>query len=157
MRSGAPGGRDSRRHTRRDLTNEPLAAVVAADSEKKKAALAVLRGIEPERSSDRGKLPEPYMGLEDVAEFLGVSPRSVWRWRVPGHKLGSRTQFRLSEVAAYLESEEFRARMEELRVQRTEDGGHPRGRRDAGLVLLVEVAAVVSSPPECSHAGHASP
>ena len=105
----------------KDVTNELLAAVVAANAEGKAAALAVLRG-EPAAGSGRGRREiEPYVGLKDVAGFLGVSARSVWRWRVPGHKLGSRTRFKLSEVGAYLESAAFKARTEELKEVRRRD------------------------------------
>ena len=113
----------------KDITSELLAAVVAANAERKTAALAVLRGeadlaarVPCSTGGQRGHV-EPYVGLRDVAEFLKVSSRSVWRWRVPGHKLGSRTRFRLSEVAAYLESDEFRRRTAELRDQRVEVSG----------------------------------
>jgi hypothetical protein len=104
-----------------DLTGELLAAVVRATDERKQSALRVLRGepgTDGRGQRAEGKRPECYVGLQEVAEFLGVSARSVWRWRVPGHKLGSRTRFRLSEVAAYLETKEFRQTMEELKAER---------------------------------------
>lgn len=105
-----------------DLTSEFLSALIRAPADSKVAALRVLRGETPERGLPRSKAPEPYVGLKDVAAFLGVSARSVWRWGVPGHKLGSRTRFRLSEVAAYTESEAFQRRMEELKRTRNAEG-----------------------------------
>jgi len=47
-----------------------------------------------------------------------VSTCSLWRWRVPGHALGGRRRFRVSEVTAYLDSTEFRAVAEELKSKR---------------------------------------
>jgi hypothetical protein len=96
-----------------------MQAVLTATEDRKATALQVLRGAaEPERSTVRGKLPESYVGLKDVAAFLGVSGRSVLRWRIPGHKFGSRTKFRLTEVTAYLGSQEFSRRTEELKEER---------------------------------------
>ena len=61
---------------------------------------------------------EPWLTLGEVAKRLGVSERSVWRWRVPGRRLGGCRRFKMSEVEAYLESEAFEARVEELREER---------------------------------------
>ena len=101
-----------------DLTGELLAAVVAAPEERKREALTVLRG-EVAAKRGVGKFEfEPFVGLADVAGFLGVSRRSVLRWRVPGHPFGSRTRYRLSEVSAYVGSEGFQKRMAGLREAR---------------------------------------
>ena len=43
-----------------------------------------------------------------------------WRWGVPGHELGGRRRFRLSEVVAYLESDAFKRRAVELKEERRE-------------------------------------
>jgi hypothetical protein len=118
-----------------DLTSSLLAAVVAATPERKESALLVLRGDAvaargPSSARGYGVQAEAYVGLRDVAGFLGVSTRSVRRWGVPGHKLGSRTRYRLSEVAGYVESDAFRERVEELKVERAngtrQKGGHGR-------------------------------
>jgi predicted DNA-binding transcriptional regulator AlpA len=100
---------------------ELMQAILRAPEERRAAALRVLRG-EP-GTDGRGqrsevRRPESYVGLQEVAEFLGVSARSVWRWQVPGHKLGSRTRFRLSEVEAYVETKEFHQKIEELKGER---------------------------------------
>ena len=68
-------------------------------------------------NKDAGE-PERYMTLREVGRKLGISPCSLWRWGVPGHALGGRRRFRLSEVEAYLHSSEFERRAEELRKQR---------------------------------------
>jgi hypothetical protein len=71
--------------------------------------------------------PERYMTLRAVAAQLGVSACSLWRWGVPGHALGGCRRFRMLEVQAYLESEQFRTRAEELREERTKgDQTHER-------------------------------
>jgi hypothetical protein len=100
---------------------ELMQAVLRAPEERRAAALRALRG-EP-GTDGRGqraevRRPESYVGLQEVAEFMGVSGRSVLRWRIPGHKFGSRTKFRLSEVTTYLGSQEFIRRTEELKEER---------------------------------------
>jgi hypothetical protein len=110
---------------KQNVTTEMLlAAMMAATPARKADALLVLRGEASVVAGSGGSGPggrtglEAYVGLRDVAAFLNVSARSVKRWRVPEHKLGGRTRFRLSEVAKYMESEEFSARLVELREER---------------------------------------
>lgn len=104
------------------LTEELMQVVLAAPEDRKREALMVLRGeVAGKRGAGRGGGRfdfEPFVGLGEAAEFLGVSRRSVLRWRVPGHAFGSRTRYRLSEVSAYVGGEAFRKRMEGLRDAR---------------------------------------
>ena len=105
-----------------DFTSDFLTALMAAPDDRKQAALLVLKGESAEKRRD-GRISgrfdvESFVGLGGVAEFLGVSRRSVLRWRVPGHAFGSRTRYRLSEVSAYVGSETFRTRMAGLREER---------------------------------------
>jgi hypothetical protein len=106
-----------------DLTGDLLTAVVAAPVERKEAALLLLRG-EAEITMVSATTepvaigPEPYLTLKACAVRLGVSSCSLWRWGVPGHELGGRRRFRVTEVAAYLESAAFRERVEELKAGR---------------------------------------
>ena len=99
----------------KELVNELLQAMIAAGDEEKRAALRVLRGDEQPRPP-----VEPYLTLREVARQLNVSPCSLWRWAVPGHDLGGRRRFRMSEVQAYLDSAAFRKRTEQLRRERSE-------------------------------------
>lgn len=50
--------------------------------------------------------PEPYVSLADAATYLGVSPRTLQDWvhdrKVPFHKVGRLTRFRLSELDAWV-------------------------------------------------------
>ena len=100
-----------------DATNDILAALVAATPERKAAALRALRGESgTEHGTGKGRMVvEPFVCLKEVSEFLGVSRRSIWRWQVPCHRLGTRTRFRLSEVAAYMVSAAYRKRLAELK------------------------------------------
>ena len=104
-----------------DLTGELLAAVVAATPERKEAALRVLRGEAPAVDEATRRLvageAEPYLTLREIGRRLAVSPCSLWRWGVPGHELGGRRRFRMSEVETYLSSDEFKHRAAELRAQ----------------------------------------
>ena len=106
-----------------------MAAVVAAPDERKRAALKILRGDpEPERSTVQGKATESYLTLKECARRLGVSACSLWRWQVPGHELGGRRKFRMSEIETYLGSEEFKRRAAELRDEEKEKRGGAKGK-----------------------------
>lgn len=98
--------------TTMDSTGELLTAFVAAAPERKAAALRVLRG---EAATPAPRPTEPYLTLKESAKRLGVSACSLWRWGVPGHELGGRRKFRISEIEAYLESDAFKVRAAELR------------------------------------------
>jgi len=101
-----------------DTTNDILAALVAATPERKAAALRALRG----EFEFAEKVPdtEAYLTLRDVGRRLGISACSLWRYGVPGHELGGRRRFRMSEVEAYLASDEFKRRAQELKEERRE-------------------------------------
>jgi len=119
-----------------DVTSDLLAAVLAATPDRKSAALRVLRGEDSVGGGEKkNALPERFVTQRELVKMLGVSAISLWRWKVPGHELGGRRRFRVSEVLAYLETPEFGARAEELKVKRREvreAGGvgerRPRGR-----------------------------
>jgi hypothetical protein len=97
-----------------------IQAILAAPEDRKAAALRVLRG-EAEREARRqeadGRNTESFLTLKECGRRLGVSACSLWRWRVPGHELGGRPKFRMSEVEAYLQSDAFRKRAAELREE----------------------------------------
>ena len=97
------------------LTNALLQALLTATDEQKAAALQLLQG----KAHHEPDAPEPYLTLREVGRRLGISPCSLWRWRVPGHELGGRRRFRLSEVETYLQSDEFRRRAAELKRERS--------------------------------------
>jgi len=56
---------------------------------------------------------EPFVGLTDVADFLGLSIKTLRKWREHGampfqcYNLGRRLAFRLSEVSAWAEKQAF--------------------------------------------------
>ncbi len=100
-----------------NLTNELLQAILAATDEQKKTALRVLKG-DPVHSERQPT--EPFLTLREVGRRLGISPCSLWRWGVPGHELGGRRRFRVTEVEAYLSSKAFTKRAEALRADRAE-------------------------------------
>lgn len=106
-----------------NATTELLTALATASDERKEAALRVLRGeaavADP---SESGATIEPFLTLREVGRRLGVSPCSLWRWKIPGHEMGGRRRFRLGEISAYLESDAFKARAEELRAERRKEG-----------------------------------
>jgi predicted DNA-binding transcriptional regulator AlpA len=100
-------------------TESLILAVLSATEERKEVALKVLRGdIATEQNTVRGKDTETYVTLREVGRRLGVSACSLWRWGVPGHELGGRRRFRMSEIEAYLKSEAFRKRAADLKEYR---------------------------------------
>ena len=101
-----------------DSTNDILAALVAATPERKAAALRALRG--EFEFAEKAPNTEAYLTLREVGRRLGISACSLWRYGVPGHELGGRRRFRMSEVEAYLASEEFKSRAQELKEGRRE-------------------------------------
>ena len=106
-----------------DLTGDLLAAFVAAPADRKEAALQLLRGEAEIAKSIPLPQParaEPYLTLKECARQLGVSACSLWRWGVPGHELGGRPKFKISEIEAYLGSEKFRQRVAKLREEERE-------------------------------------
>lgn len=104
-----------------DRTSDFLAALLAAPEERVAEALRVLRGETDGRDAGAAvRGPEAFLTLREVGRRLGVSVCTLWRWRVPGHELGGRRRFRLSEVAAYLESGEFKTLAEDLKRSRRE-------------------------------------
>jgi excisionase family DNA binding protein len=99
-----------------DITNDILKALLTATNDQKKAALKVLRSEpEPMRA-------EPYLLLKEVAKQLNVHYTTLWKWGVQGHDLGGRRRFRMSEVQAYLNSDAFRKRVQELKERRKKVG-----------------------------------
>jgi len=101
-------------------------AVMAAPADRRNEALRVLRGQIPtpvEAASIIATNPEPYLTLREAAKRLGISTATLWRWKIPDHELGGRPRFRISEVEAYLQSEEFKRRVSVLRAIRHERAG----------------------------------
>ncbi len=56
--------------------------------------------------------------LRQLSRETGISPTTLWRYRVPKHDLGGRPRYKLSEVLAYLESDQFKRRAAALRAER---------------------------------------
>lgn len=111
-----------------NISTELLQAMMAATDEQRTAALRVLRGeqIEPTPTV------EPYLTLKQVATKLNLHPSTLWRWGVPKHDLGGRPRFLLSEIRAYLDTDEFKRRAADLRLDRKDK------RKDQLLALAAE-------------------
>lgn len=100
----------------RTIAESIIQATFVATEDAKAQALRLLKGTPVEVSAT--PQVEPYMTLKATARALNVHPTTLWRWNVPGHDLGGRRRFRLSEVQAYLESPEFRAHVAKLKEAR---------------------------------------
>lgn len=100
--------------TTHDLTSEVLQALLHATDEQKQSALRALRGEQTEIEPT----VEPYLTLKQVAAKLNLHPSTLWRWDVPKHSLGGRPRFLLSEIGAYLESDEFKRKAARFRTDR---------------------------------------
>ena len=103
-------------------TDELLQAVLHAPEARRLAALRLLKGEAP-APLPTPRIIEPFVTLKECGRRLGLSACALWRWQAPGHELGGRRKFRVSEVEAYLASEAFRARIVELQVRRDEARG----------------------------------
>jgi predicted DNA-binding transcriptional regulator AlpA len=99
-------------------------AALAASPDRREEALRVLRGRVVDAATS-AVATEPYLTLREIARHLGFSTATLWRWQIPGHALGGRPRFRLSEVQQYLESDAFKRRVASLRAERRE---RPRSR-----------------------------
>ncbi|MCR9128619.1 MAG: helix-turn-helix domain-containing protein [Alphaproteobacteria bacterium] len=59
--------------------------------------------------------PEPYVSLNDAAEFLGLKPSTLRKWRergevpFPCYNIGRRIAFKLSEVDTWARSQAFKS------------------------------------------------
>jgi hypothetical protein len=104
------------------LTEEIMQAAFSATDDRKREALKVLRGepsiADAETLRRCSGQAEPFLTLQEVGRRLNVSACSLWRWACPGHQLGGRRRFRMSEVEAYLASNDFKKRAEELKEER---------------------------------------
>lgn len=108
---------------------ELLSALLGAQPERREDALRFLRGeFPPPFASAAQQVREPYLSLKDVGRKLGVSPCTLWRWRVPGHDLGGRPRYKLTEIENYLQSEEFHRRVAALRAERRNPLPNAKGR-----------------------------
>ncbi len=112
------------------LTEEIIQAALVAPDARKTEALRMLRGetpaVDAETLRRRAGETERFLTLKECARRLGVTSCCLWRWQVPGHRLGGRSMFRMSEIEAYLASEAFKQRAEDLRVQDRERRGKKR-------------------------------
>jgi len=51
---------------------------------------------------------EPWVSVDDVARHLGIARDTVYRWiearALPGHRVGRRWRFKLTQVDAWVEA-----------------------------------------------------
>lgn len=110
------------------LTEELMTTVLTATNDRKIAALRILRGNGPHADNQLHRSmagqAEPFLTLRECGRRLGLSACSLWRWGVPGHELGGRRKFRMTEVEAYLQSKEFRRKVAGLRKAKALSSGH---------------------------------
>lgn len=98
---------------------ELLAAAMGAPPSLRRQAIGVLRGnTSVVELADVSRAPEPYRSLRAISRITGISTTTLWRYEIPGHDLGGRPRYKLSEVESYLQSEEFKRRAAALRAQR---------------------------------------
>jgi hypothetical protein len=108
------------------LTEELMTTVLTATNDRKIAALRILQGnghhADNQLHRSMAGQAEPFLTLRECGRRLGLSACSLWRWGVPGHELGGRRKFRMTEVEAYLQSEEFRRKVAGLRKAKALSG-----------------------------------
>lgn len=106
-----------------------VAAAMSAPPERREEALRLLQGNLPK--------PEPFLTLIDLGRRLGFSTRTLSRWQVPSHDLGTSKRYRLSEVEAYLKGEDFLRRQAALRAERRNERALARFQFGDGLIRPV--------------------
>lgn len=98
---------------------EFLQILLAASDARKEAALRVLRG--QAQAVEPGSQPlifEPLLTRAEAARRLGVSRQALRLWKVPASSVIGRKRFRLSDIEAYLSSDDFQRRRAALRAER---------------------------------------
>lgn len=98
-------------------TDALLRAILSATEEQREQAARILRGETPVTSPPQ---IEAFLTLREVSHRLNIHTSTLWRWNVPGHDLGGRRRFRISEILAYLESPQFKSYMATLLAERRE-------------------------------------
>ncbi len=93
-----------------------MRALLEAPAERRATALRVLTGESSEVPASAR--PEPFLTLREVSDQLGLSVTTLWRYGTPGHMLGGRRRFRMTEVLSYLDSDKFRDKAAALREER---------------------------------------
>ena len=102
-----------------NVIEDLLQSALAASPSRRKDALRVLRGQAVAGvPGTPATVTEPYLTLRQLCARLSVSRFTIWRWRPPSHDVGGQPRFRLTEVEAYLRSEDFRRRTAALRAER---------------------------------------
>jgi predicted DNA-binding transcriptional regulator AlpA len=101
------------------MIEELLKTAITAPAVLQRAALGVLQGhLVATEPGAQPTVIEPLLSQRALAQRTGLSVATLWRYDVPGHDVGGHTRYRLSEVLAYLESDEFRRRAASLRAER---------------------------------------
>lgn len=98
------------------LSNEFLAAAMAAPSDRLAAALAVLKGDNRPEQAAKPVVHEKFVSLQRLQEVTGIGRITLWRYNVPGHRHAGRMRYRVSEVLAFLESPQFQTVVAALRA-----------------------------------------
>jgi len=101
------------------LSNEFLAAAMAAPTDRLTQAFRILRGEEVAQPPP----VERFMTASEVARQTGLSRTTLWRWNVPGHVLAGKPRYRISEVMAYLDSPAFKEAVEAGKANRWKKEG----------------------------------
>ena len=93
-----------------------VALAMQASDDKIEYAMKILKGEYDMPMPYRPPICEPFKPLSTIAKETGLSRMSLWRWRVPGHKIAGRIHYRTSEVLEYLESAKLQELVEIMRA-----------------------------------------
>jgi hypothetical protein len=99
-----------------NLINDLLQAILSATNSRKAQALSMLRGESTEEKPARDT--DPYVPLREIARMLSLHETTLRRWKVPSLHMGRCRRCRLPEVIAFLESDDFRLRAQNLKEER---------------------------------------
>ena len=94
-------------------------AALGAPNDRLEAAILVLNGeANIFCAAEKSVGTETYLNLRQLSNQIGISPSTLWRYRIPGHEMGGHPKYKRSEVEAYLASETFKRRAASLRAER---------------------------------------
>jgi len=93
-----------------------------ASEQRRKLAVDMLKGVTGEDVHTAVRT-EPYRSAKFMQRKYDASGTSFWRWSVPHIRIGNRVRYLESEVDAYMRSEAFQMRLQELREERAARAG----------------------------------
>ena len=103
--------------------NQLIPEFMNADADRRRKVLALLNGEDDlDKTKDTNtEQRTKWLNQKQLAEQLGIHPNSIRRWQIPCRKFGRLPRYNLAEAIAYLGSEAFQKRHEQLKLERANE------------------------------------